>query len=233
MSATERPAPEEIVLYDKDPETKIATITFNRPEYLNAPTSAARLRYADLLRGATVDDDVKVVGSRGGPGQRGRSARLSRGHRGGAARRATSRRPNRHLPAEGIVPVRRHDGTVVCQRCGGQPRATGTEEDQHRRSQGLLLWVALLPVRRRGSGDLERGRVVRSPLVPLLRMGSPDVDVGIDDGAEAFSGDGLHRASVHRRRDVPLQLREQGRPARSTRGRGREVCNGMCAKSAG
>ena len=65
MSATERPAPEEIVLYEKDPDTKIATITFNRPEYLNAPTSAARLRYADLLRGATVDDDVKVVVIRG------------------------------------------------------------------------------------------------------------------------------------------------------------------------
>jgi enoyl-CoA hydratase/carnithine racemase len=59
------PPPEEIVLYDKDPETKIATITFNRPEFLNAPTSAARLRYADLLRGATVDDDVKVVVIRG------------------------------------------------------------------------------------------------------------------------------------------------------------------------
>ena len=34
----DRPAPEEIVLYEKDPETKIATITFNRPDYLNAPT---------------------------------------------------------------------------------------------------------------------------------------------------------------------------------------------------
>jgi enoyl-CoA hydratase/carnithine racemase len=60
-----RPAPEEIILYEKDPRTKIATITFNRPEYLNAPTVAARLRYADLLRGATVDDDVKVVVIRG------------------------------------------------------------------------------------------------------------------------------------------------------------------------
>ena len=59
------PPPEEIILYEKDPTTKIATITFNRPEYLNAPTSAARLRYADLLRGATVDDDVKVVVIRG------------------------------------------------------------------------------------------------------------------------------------------------------------------------
>ena len=60
-----RPKPEELILYQKDPETKIATITFNRPEYLNAPTSAARLRYADLLRAATVDNDVKVVVIRG------------------------------------------------------------------------------------------------------------------------------------------------------------------------
>ena len=61
----DRPAPEEIILYEKDPKTKIATITFNRPEYLNAPTSAARLRYADLCRAATVDNDVKVVVIRG------------------------------------------------------------------------------------------------------------------------------------------------------------------------
>jgi len=60
-----RPKPEELILYGKDPKTKIATITFNRPEYLNAPTSAARLRYADLLRAATVDNDVKVVVIRG------------------------------------------------------------------------------------------------------------------------------------------------------------------------
>jgi len=65
MASGERPSPEEIVLYDKDPESKIATITFNRPDYLNAPTSAARLRYADLLRGANVDDDVKVIVIRG------------------------------------------------------------------------------------------------------------------------------------------------------------------------
>ena len=63
MADDPRPSPEEIILYDKDPATKIATITFNRPEYLNAPTSAARLRYADLLRGATVDDDVKASGT--------------------------------------------------------------------------------------------------------------------------------------------------------------------------
>jgi enoyl-CoA hydratase/carnithine racemase len=65
MAERARPSPEEIILYDKDPKTKIATITFNRPEFLNAPTTAARLRYAELLHGANVDDDVKVVVIRG------------------------------------------------------------------------------------------------------------------------------------------------------------------------
>src|ERR1700759_3743816 len=59
------PSPEEIIRYDKDRETKIATITFNRPDYLNAPTSLARLRYADVVRSASVDNDVKVVVIRG------------------------------------------------------------------------------------------------------------------------------------------------------------------------
>jgi enoyl-CoA hydratase/carnithine racemase len=65
MAEPARPSPEEIILYGKDPKTKIATITFNRPEFLNAPTTAARLRYADLLHGANVDDDVRVVVIRG------------------------------------------------------------------------------------------------------------------------------------------------------------------------
>ncbi|MCV7345875.1 enoyl-CoA hydratase/isomerase family protein [Mycolicibacterium rhodesiae] len=65
MAESRRPSAEEIILYDKDPKTRIATITFNRPEYLNAPTAAARLRYSDLLYQAGVDDQVKVVVIRG------------------------------------------------------------------------------------------------------------------------------------------------------------------------
>ncbi|MET0587277.1 MAG: enoyl-CoA hydratase/isomerase family protein [Novosphingobium sp.] len=60
-----RPSAEEIVLYEKDPATKIATITLNRPEALNAPTAAARIRFADLVHRANVDDDVKVLIIRG------------------------------------------------------------------------------------------------------------------------------------------------------------------------
>jgi enoyl-CoA hydratase/carnithine racemase len=60
-----RPSAEEIVLYAKDPKTKIATITLNRPDRLNAPTIAARHRYADLIHRANIDDDVKVLVIRG------------------------------------------------------------------------------------------------------------------------------------------------------------------------
>ncbi len=62
---TERPSAEEIVLYEKDVKTKIATITLNRPEQLNAPTVAALHRFAALVHRATVDDDVKVLIIRG------------------------------------------------------------------------------------------------------------------------------------------------------------------------
>jgi enoyl-CoA hydratase len=65
MSETKRPPAEEIVLYEKDRSTKIATITLNRPDSLNAPTIAARHRFADLVHRANVDDDVKVLVVRG------------------------------------------------------------------------------------------------------------------------------------------------------------------------
>ena len=60
-STEERPSAEEIVLYEKDPETKIATITFDRAAELNAMTIDAQHRYADLIRHANIDDDVKVL----------------------------------------------------------------------------------------------------------------------------------------------------------------------------
>ena len=60
-----RPPAEDIVLYSKDQATKIATITLNRPDRLNAPTAAARIRYADLVQRANIDDDVKVLLIRG------------------------------------------------------------------------------------------------------------------------------------------------------------------------
>ncbi|MFC8046159.1 enoyl-CoA hydratase/isomerase family protein [Nocardia sp. NPDC057353] len=62
---SDQPPAEEIIRYEKDPKTRIATITFDRPDALNAPTAAARLRYADLIHRASVDDEVKVLVVRG------------------------------------------------------------------------------------------------------------------------------------------------------------------------
>ncbi|OBB93078.1 hypothetical protein A5782_12840 [Mycobacterium sp. 852002-40037_SCH5390672] len=65
MPDPSEPSAEEIIRYDKDAKTRIATITFDRPDYLNAPTIAARVRCADLLHCAGVDDDIKVLVVRG------------------------------------------------------------------------------------------------------------------------------------------------------------------------
>lgn len=65
MPESARPSAEEIILYEKDPKTRIATITFNRPDHLNAPTIEARLRYAELLHRVNIDDEVKVLVVRG------------------------------------------------------------------------------------------------------------------------------------------------------------------------
>ncbi|HKY13298.1 MAG TPA: enoyl-CoA hydratase/isomerase family protein [Microthrixaceae bacterium] len=56
-----RPSAEEIVLYEKDTASKIATITLDRADELNAMTIDAQHRYADLVRQANIDDDVKVL----------------------------------------------------------------------------------------------------------------------------------------------------------------------------
>jgi enoyl-CoA hydratase len=65
VTAAEVPPPEEIIRYEKDPSTKIATITFDRPDRLNSPTIGARRRYGDLIFKASIDDDVKVLVVRG------------------------------------------------------------------------------------------------------------------------------------------------------------------------
>ena len=52
---TDIPPPEEIVRYEKDRANRIATITFDRPDQLNAPTIGARRRYGDLIFKASLD----------------------------------------------------------------------------------------------------------------------------------------------------------------------------------
>ena len=49
MTDIEVPAPEDIIRYEKDPATRIATITIDRPDRMNSPTIGARRRYGDLI----------------------------------------------------------------------------------------------------------------------------------------------------------------------------------------
>jgi enoyl-CoA hydratase len=51
----------QYIKYVKDPKTKTAYLTINRPERLNAVSTGMRLLYADLLHRANIDDDVKVL----------------------------------------------------------------------------------------------------------------------------------------------------------------------------
>lgn len=56
---------EQHVLYEKDPTTKIATITFDRLSKHNTATIGMRARFAELVFKANIDNDVKVLVIRG------------------------------------------------------------------------------------------------------------------------------------------------------------------------
>jgi len=56
---------ESEILVEKDTETKIATITFNRPEKYNALGTAGWKRVSSLMPKLEADDDVKLVIIRG------------------------------------------------------------------------------------------------------------------------------------------------------------------------
>lgn len=56
---------EKLVLYEKDPERKIAWIISNNPEKLNCLPIFALDRVAELIRDAEYDEEVKVIGFKG------------------------------------------------------------------------------------------------------------------------------------------------------------------------
>lgn len=53
------------IRYEKDVANRIAYLTFDRPESLNAMTAGMRQVYADLVFKANIDDEVKVLVIRG------------------------------------------------------------------------------------------------------------------------------------------------------------------------
>jgi len=65
MSSTDARTAADMMTYVKDVENKIAYLTLDRPGKMNAPDTAMRMRYSELLRQANVDDEVKVLVIRG------------------------------------------------------------------------------------------------------------------------------------------------------------------------
>jgi enoyl-CoA hydratase len=55
----------DFIRYEKDRANRIATITFNRPDMLNAANIGMRQNYAEMIHKANVDDEVKVLVIRG------------------------------------------------------------------------------------------------------------------------------------------------------------------------
>ena len=155
MSAADVPPAEEIILYEKDPATRIATITLNRPDQLNIPTIAARRRYADLLFKANIDDDVKVLVVRGVGDHLGTGADLdelmAKREAGTALHEEFGIDEDDDVTMPG--PRSYRAGASLLHWYGNSqvrlPDAAGLQEDQHPGGQGLLLRLALLPSGRR------------------------------------------------------------------------------------
>jgi enoyl-CoA hydratase len=119
---------EKYVRYDVDAERAVATITFDRPETLNAIPVAAFERVGDLVREAETDDRVKVIVFKGeGPcfGTGADAAELGHyiGYRSGtdkASRRRPAQRqrilPDRNVLTSGFTrPIVESLKATICQ----------------------------------------------------------------------------------------------------------------------
>ena len=224
--------PEDWILYEKDPATKIATLTLNRPDQLNAPTIGMRLRYADLLHQANIDDDVKVLVIRGEGDDFGTGQDLPEFMEAVRSEDGLLREVGLEDADVTYPPLRnfRHGATAT--QWFTDPRGGCRTLQEFKKisiveAKGYVLRLALLPSRRRRPRDRVRRRAVRPRRLPLRRRRAPDVVVGAVDGPPQVPGDGLHRPALHRRRDGRVRLREQRRAPRPARGRGAEVRPGL------
>jgi enoyl-CoA hydratase len=207
----EDPPAEEIIRYDKDAKTRIATITFDRPGYLNAPTIAARLRYADLLHRASIDDEVKVLVVRGAGEDLGSGADLTE---------------------EMEVQNSAKQGPRLAEYRVGGDEVRYPPEGSFRRGATLGQWYANPNSGIRGLQDFKKISILEAkgycygwhfyqaadadlviasddalfghPSFRYYGWGAANVVVGADHGHSEVSGNGVHRKGFHRRRDVRL-----------------------------
>ncbi len=210
MTEKPQPDPEEVLLYDKDPSTKIATITLNRPGHLNAPTIAMRLRYAHLLDLANVDDDVKVLVVRGEGDDFGSGADLPELADLMAESPEAALRQELGLEGEDVsYPPRktyRGSGATLGYWYADSRSGCRTLQDFKKISiveakgycYGWHFYQA-------ADADLviaSEDTLFGHPAFRYVGWGPRHVGVGHDDGPPQVPGDGLHRPPLHRQRDV-------------------------------
>ena len=232
----ERPSAEEIVLYEKDPETKIATITLDRADDLNAMTDrrpAPLRRPRPSRQHRRRRQGARDPGQRPEPRQRRRPAR-AHGHHGRHAATSAMKHIVRipedadvEYPPDGRLPLRRLERAVLRRPRRRHAQPAGLQEDQHPRGAGLLLRLALLPSGRRRPRHLVRRRAVRPRRVPLRRLRGPQWQWCSMMGVRKFMEMVFTGPPVHRQGDVRLRLRQRGRAVRRARGDDREVRAGL------
>ncbi len=196
------------ILYEKDPATKIATLTLNRPDRLNAPTIGMRLRYADLLHQANIDDDVKVLVIRGAGDDFGTGQDLPEFMEAVQSDDGLLREVQLE-DADVTYPPRRnfrHGATAT--QWFTDPRGGCRTLQEFKKisiveAKGYVLRLALLPGGRRGPGDRVRRRAVRPRRLALRRSGPPDVVVGHDRWGSASSRRWSSPGDPSRRRRWP------------------------------
>lgn len=86
------------IIYDKN--NKVATITFNRPERLNALTDSMRVEILDAVKDASADDDMRVLIFKGAG--RGFCAGADLTPKEGPAKSPGEPAPNSYLPRDGF-----------------------------------------------------------------------------------------------------------------------------------
>ncbi|MEZ5166810.1 MAG: enoyl-CoA hydratase/isomerase family protein [Acidimicrobiales bacterium] len=222
------PDPEELVLYRKDPSTRIATITLNRPERLNAPTIGMRLRYADLLHQANVDDEVKVLVVRGegddfGTGQDLPEYMAANNSDDGLLEELRLEGADVTYP-----PLRnfRHGATAT--QWFADPRG-GCRTLQEFKKISIVEakgYVYGWHFYQAGDADLviSSDDALFGHAAAVRLHCSPHVVVGDHDGPAQVPGDGLHRPTVHRRRDGRSSASSTAScPATSSRPRSRST----------
>ena len=237
MTDDRRPdRPRRSILYEKDPSTKIATITLEPARPAQHPDDRhAAAATPTCLHQANIDDDVKVLVIRGVGDDLGTGADLAEFMASSAAEDGLAARGVRHRPdADVTMPAPRnfrHGATARPLVHQPARRAAAASRSSRRSASSRSRATATAGTSTKPatptSSSPPTTRSSGTPL-PLRRLRAPDVAVGDDDGAAQVPGDGLHRPARSPRTRWPSAASSTAScPATSSRPRSQKYAAGL------